>query len=316
MKKFLSLLLVFSVMQAFAECGSGGCGSKKCYSGGCETSESCFSDCAPLRCGGFGVQVKGGVAPGFYTARGPITGVVGTPCPLVDQTTTELNCSTKVGEFNPIASIRPKMPKQSDFRSLPWIVGAELTYNTSANTQLFLEIFHRQAGPKTFCFPDDTGIFRLVKEVTNKLRHTGASFGCRHYTNRMWCETTSFFFGIKGGFLHRGDETCFPFVTPKVKFWNIDAGTAITTKPDVWAYFKQDNTIITGFNLGLDFKVWNCLSIVLTGELVASGAYRTDVGTNLLPLGNQAKGAAVSYNYAFTGVELFFPVTLGLTFSF
>lgn len=273
----------------------------------------CSFGCEPLECGAFSTQIKAGIAQGFYTSRGLFTGIVASPC-VEDPA---FMCSQEDPTYQPITQLASCIPKQKNLHSARWLVGIELAYNCTNHTQLYAEIFHRQANGKNYGFPCDANpTFIISKCVTNKLRHTGAAFGCRLYSDRLFCNTTSLFAGMKGGFLHRGNEKAFPLFTTKVTFINMQPGVQATTKPIEWTYFLQDTTVITGFHLGFDCKIVDCLSFVFIGELVVAGAYRTACDTPVLDAGTMKTLRIAGLSYGGTGVELFFPVTFGLAYHF
>lgn len=97
----------------------------------------------------------------------------------------------------------------------------------------------------------------------------GAYIGGRHFTNRFWCDSTSFWFGYKVGILHRKQVNSCSTLT----ITNNANVTDCTSTQDLTlnrAIFCKSNSVSGGVQVGFDYNYSDCLAFQLGLEVVAS----------------------------------------------
>lgn len=263
------------------------------YSGDDCCNPCCQPTCCedgPLSCNAFGVQVKGGVTPSWFTDRGNI---------LISHS------------VHPFIVEGPKEPDFNKLFDLPWQVGAELQWNASTHVQFFAEYVYENAKGKKHHFRfDDTFSFRHNNRnfVTNS-----AYLGARYYFGSLWCSecgTSSIapFVGLKGGVVwHERTKNRFHLLCGNTEW---DCGSHDS--------FKQQTLISAGAQIGLDWSI-NCnLGAVFTVEVVGTQGLRNNrnVVLPLEPLLVAGTIIPTNLNRGETGHILSVPVTLGLRYTF
>jgi hypothetical protein len=98
----------------------------------------------------------------------------------------------------------------------------------------------------------------------------GAYIGGRHFTNRFWCDSTSFWFGYKVGILHRKQvNSCSILTVPN----NCAEAVLCNSTQDLninRAIFCKSNAVSGGIQFGFDYNYSDCLAFQLGLEVVAS----------------------------------------------
>ncbi len=341
MKKNLMVLraLALSLMITLM----GGSALAKEYYEDCSTEMECCGD-TPFECGGWNVKGKVGIAPSIFTGRGTVWGV---------------SCENSVdagGNYigSPIFAFS-NMPKFNDlFKNPGFTVGAEIGYAMSDYAESFLEVnWRRYSGNKHDNNNNSNealitltgvpaamitlGIDNLVAGGTtstsdHRYSAIGGYAGMRRHFGRYWCNRFSVFVGAKVGILHRnridtnlvlvqtaGDPIGQTLPTPRVSPLTV----AVPSVDKVTTLFAHQNTISGGPQVGFNFCFWKAFSFQVTGEFVASGAFKSNRNFVLPPtnftdpvntLANQT--AFTNVIFGETGVEMTFPVTFGLTYEF
>lgn len=191
-------------------------------------------------------------------------------------------------------------PKFSKVYRAPWYVGGQVGYAATQNGRLFIEFDYTQANRKeNVVIPTLNPVFDV--DNARKYKLFEAYLGGRYYFDR-WADCVSFFVGAKVGLTHH----------KKVDFdFHFTGAGNIQVFENQFVY--DSNTVVSGgAHGGFDFCVCGNWSIVVTGEVVASGGPR--------PAGliaTQAAGLSVTQILpAPIGSELRFPVTGALRYNF
>ena len=110
----------------------------------------------------------------------------------------------------------------------------------------------------------------------------GAYVGGRHFTDRFWCDSTSFWFGYKVGILHRKQVNSCSVLT-LTNDCTATGGQCASTQDVALrrAIFCKSNSVSGGVQLGFDYCYNDCLSFLLGFEVVASAGLK---GNRNLPL--------------------------------
>jgi hypothetical protein len=259
----------------------------------CQTNPCCTPCCnGPLKDGAFGILVKGGVTPTWFTDRGNILVTNPSIFPFVFQIEKE-----------------PNFDKLFD---TPWQVGAELQWNACCNVQFFLEYaFTRAEGKKHHFFFNDIFTFRH----RNRNYETSSVYlGARYFFNNIWCSecgTSSVapFVGFKGGVA-----------------WNTNTRTRCHCSTVFGDFdfgdhdlFKNQALISAGAQIGIDWSI-NCnWGAMLTVEVVGTQALRNNRHLPLLSTISGAvlpPGSPTHISRGETGHLLSVPVTLGVRYTF
>jgi hypothetical protein len=267
----LGLLISATVLKGYYA------GDNCCY----QETACCVNEAGPLVCGSWGVQVKGGVAPMFYTKRGPI------------YLTNALLPTPVVTLF--------KASKYSDVYKTPWIVGGELSYAVTSNIQLFGEVNYRHGSPKTHNF---SALFAgqniPIRERLSPFKAIGGYVGTRFFCDR-WFDSVSPFWGFKIGVVHHKAICAATAV----------AGVASPTPLDIY----HKNTVVSGGGqLGFDACVWGDLKFVFAAEIVATAGLKPN--RNIVFADPAITLGFTNFNQGDIGTELSFPITFGLRYDF
>lgn len=301
------LSAICTSVQATAYYGDDCCPTNCCPTTCCPTQQCCKQACCcdgPLTCNAFGIAVKGGVTPSWFTDRGHVlfNDVVFVPV------------NSTIVPF-PVVFQGPKEPDFDKFFDLPWQVGAEIQWNASCNVQFFAEYVFLNAKGKRhhFLFDEDLFTFRS----RNRDFETNSVYvGARYYFGNVWCSecgTSSIapFIGLKGGVVwHERTKSRNHFVFDDFEFDLL--------QHDV---FRNQTLISAGVQIGLDYSI-NCnWGVVLTVEAVGTQGLRNNRNIPLpLPQVLVPGGPVVSFPGSIsrgeTGHILSVPVTLGVRYTF
>lgn len=153
--------------------------------------------------------------------------------------------------------------------------------------------------------------------------------GGRHFTNRFWCDSTSFWYGYKVGIIHRNRvDACTNIVYNVNTEANIGCNApAGETQEQTFnrAVFCQSNSVSGGFQVGFDYCYNDCMSFQLGFEVVASCGLRGNknhvLDVSSLRSSRQSllvECSAIPTNIIIcdTGAVVNFPIWLGLRWEF
>lgn len=291
-KSILLFCLLFTVASSYAEYDNAYSVDQNCAQSGCY-------------CGGFDVEVRAGVAPTLWLNRGYTSFVA---------------CNAlAIPGFN--QSIVPlfQAPKFKQFFHVPWFVGVHFGYEITPCFQTYLEFNYRQASGRTYSLtgtnaitiPND--VLDVTFTMNDKYSVFDAYIGARHYwtSDWCWCNEVDVFLGGKFGLLHR----------KKVNFaFNFTSAVCSSEgpliSPSATLFFASTSPSV-GLNIGAEWCLGCDFWLVLTGEVVATcGPKNND---NISSINNcSALGSILPSNLIIgnIGTELFFPVTLGIKYSF
>lgn len=298
-------------------------------SGGVSQAGMCYSapadDCCyeevdnccgtPLRCGRFGVAVKGGFAPTTFVDR---------------ENLLYSDCNNGLGQV-PAVGVNAVDGQLSNFNKLykfPFYVAGEVNYNPTENVRFFAEVGYRQAKAKTGTDTDDAGSRVYVLNDRNrdvaflpspsKFAATSGYVGWRWYSCRVWCERVSFFLGGKVGFTHHKQtnlDTLVIRADATETTGNLPSQPAVneirTNLPD---YYFKNNVVSGGGQIGLDI-CWNRFSLLFTFEAVGEAGLAgnrnfvvfPDTGLTQVPR---------NINVPSMQTIVYFPITATLGFNF
>lgn len=255
-----------------------------------ESDECCSSWCCDyLAPCDWSIQVQGGVNPIVWTHRNDECCINGAELPSFFHT-----------------------------QNVPWIVGGKLGYNLSECVEVYVEGDYTQANGKhcesftVDCSQSVNGTSSFVSKV-GKYKAFGVWGGARYYfgsnyLNFCSCfiERAAFFIGMQVGFVHHHSLG--------VALTATNVNTGAVTGPFETTMFLKGNTISAGGNVGIDFAVNDCFSVVFTVEFLGNGAAKNcpiSCLPNPLP-GNNSNTISVG-RY---GTEIWFPITGGLKYNF
>lgn len=268
--------------------------------------ERCNSTCFDCSC--FNFQVQAGVAPIVWTHKGDFTAV---------SCNASLGCPTST--IGPVLSLF-ELPKFNHLFKIPWTVGGKIGYLLDDNVEIYVEANYRQARAKNNLLIQtnlDLLLFvaqpQFVFSDLSKYSFVDVYVGARYYFDPCWCECISFFVGGQLGFVHH-KEINFRLTTSSL---TNPCAPAFTT--DRLPLFNKHNGVAAGANIGLDYCICDCLSLVLTAEFIAT--CRPEGNSNISF--DECTADAVlpelrptNFIIHSSGTELFFPITLGLKYNF
>jgi len=308
--------------------------SAKHYEHEYRDDESCCG--TPLYPCGFSVEVHGGIAPTLWNKR---------DCFLLANTQN----STDAAQLTALGSL----PKFSNLYKLPWDAGFRLGYGATEKIEVTFEFDYRQAKGK-FGSSDNCNTCTTACDVLNlcyttsvasqgqtnylfyglsKYQAYAGHVGARWYTERYFCDSVSFFLGIKVGFVHHKE------ITTNLSQTVVVSGVTTTTGspyPFLGVPFYYTNTTISAGGLvGFDYCFWNRFSFVFQAEFLGQGPLRPsrDIGTTgcdsscnvgcdtscgtescvNLSTAQTAKSNIVGVNF---DTEVVFPILFGLKYYF
>ena len=258
--------------------------------------------CNPLYCGALDLQVHAGIAPVIWQDRGEFLAL---RCP--------------VGTVNPIFSLF-EIPKFSTFFKMPWTVGGQIGYAVSDNVRVYLEANYLQARRKdlSIVVPAIPGSLPIAITFNHK-RYSliDAYVGVQYYHDRI-CDFASFFFGFKAGLTHHRRVLFSPVIVPPIL-----PPTPVTFTDLV---LLHRNTVPSGgVNVGVDFCFCGCWALQLMAEaVVACGPHFSEnfafgqggIGCGQGPFPLAPVGGINNLLITHVGVEVRFPITVGIRYSF
>lgn len=294
----MSKYLLFAVllMQSAQTIKADDCCPKDC----CDQVYDCGD---PLNCGSVNLLFHAGVAPTLWRDRGNFSAISCNALAAVPNTGTNI-----INFF--------ELPKFSKLFHVPWYVGGQIGYAVTDCFEFYFEANYRQASHKHqfevvgIEIPNDT--VTVLLNLRNKYQAFDAYVGARYYWGRWWCDRIAFFLGGKFGLVHH-KSVCFDYTITST-FCPAEAPLASTSR--VPLFFK--NTVpASGLNFGFDWCVGCGWSVVLMGEVVATCGPKSNGNIPIAANCSQLSSIMPSnLIVGGTGTELFFPVTLGLKYSF
>lgn len=265
-------------LQASAFCADNCCPTTCCEDG-------------PLTCNAFGVQIKGGVTPTWFSDRGHV--IITNP------------------SVSPAVFEGGRGPDFDKIFDLPWQVGAELQWNASTHVQFFAEYVFENAKGKKRRFFVDNDLFD-IRHNYRDFETNAVYLGARYFFGNIWCSecgTSSIapFVGFKAGAVWHEKtryHTRFLFQDEDLDLGHND-------------FFRQQTLISAGAQIGLDWSI-NCnWGVVLTVEAVGTQGLRNNRNVPfVLPPDITVPGAPTNFNFAETGHLVSVPVTLGVRYTF
>jgi len=266
----LSLLVITSFAQAYHF------GDEVC----CQQENACCEDAtAPLVCGSWGIQVKGGVVPIHNTKQGPVY-LFGP------------NLERPITLFD--------IPKFNHVYKTPWLVGGELSYACTEYIQLFGEVNYYHASGRNYeqslTFEEQTG---LIRSILTPYKSIGGYIGTRFFCDR-WFDILAPFVGFKVGLRNHKE---------------IDATQTINgvRVPSTLRMYLKNTVVSGGAQLGFDTCVWSSLKFVFTAEVVAVAGARPNRNV-VLP--ESSLSTLTGFSQGDVGTEVSFPITFGLRYDF
>jgi hypothetical protein len=256
------------------------------------SAQPLFSCEPPLQCDNFDLQVQIGVSPITWTGR---------------QVFSVVNC---VGFADPVVNLF-KMPNFRALFGVPFIVGAQIGYAYSTNMRVYGEFNYSQARQKNnTLFTSNNPLVTPAQSVHltfENYRLFDAYIGWRYYFDCM-CNI-SLFLGGKVGLVHHLATRLNSLVVSAPGVTPTDLLPATTTVH----LFNRNTAVSGGFNIGIDYCLCNCWSIVVTGEVVANCGPKSNPNIALAVI------APFTASNVFLGgiqTELRFPITAGIRYSF
>lgn len=349
MKKLLSFKISALLVMLAA-------GSIEAYHNECE---------GPLEKGQWGAMFFAGAAPGIFTFRDSPRRVI--PRSALSCSSTVEQCVGGVNDrfclnmynilTNPEDAIQiacPKDPKFStEFSNAVLHLGGELSYNICDNAQYFVDVVYNRA--KGGCFQINTKNYQApdgcnscttsndcctIAENQQVLTEThlthqytdykayGFYVGTRHYWGRIWCDRLSLFAGFKIGMLHRKAVNS----TVSLDDINIPIGADTYTfaaRSFPSADYCKSNAISGGGQIGFDYCIKDCLSLLVGLEVVATSPLKINPNLKIPSFGDptvngQPTPAGFGRNFPIpvgvtighVGCLLQFPVWAGLKWEF
>lgn len=150
----------------------------------------------------------------------------------------------------------------------------------------------------------------------------GAYIGARHFTDRFWCDSTSWWFGYKVGILHRKQvNSCSVLRVQSDCEGTCEEGRDITLRR---AIFCKSNSVSGGVQMGFNYCYSDCLSFLLGFEVVASCGLKgnrnypissdlyADNNTSIFECSNVPTNILVGN----TGTLVQFPIWIGFQWDF
>lgn len=251
---------------------------------------------------------KIGVAPSIFAGRARQQLVVPRAALSLTECSISPACLQADGAIDNFANVLQEtacLPKFNDmFRQGVLHVGVELGYQScDSSCPVFVEFVYNRANgrcltpctpyytnkasigctndcntsctTKTSCkdsctptAPSLSNICSLSDNYSNYSAY-GAYIGGRHFTDRFWCDSTSFWFGYKVGILHRKQvNSCSTLtVTSDCLLTDCTSTQNITLNR---AIFCKSNAVSGGIQIGFDYNYSDCLAFQLGFEVVAS----------------------------------------------
>lgn len=289
-----------------------------------------FDQCNPCHCGCWSLTPKVGFSPAINYCRtdrsveyaSSVSGNTLLSCATDGQIQTQLEISEHKIQF----------PNFHDQFEYPWQVGIDLNYCVSDHAEVFLDLNYTQARGKThqftvtdtlifpdFCTTPPDSSFAIKDEFHedyDDLKEWSGYLGCRYYTSRCCC--ASLFFGSKVGVRYRnsvGYRLKIRETTEGNKGELIDNGK--------FEFFKDHLVVSAGFQIGIDYSISKCCTVILMGEAVGSGCYKTNSRKNERVIEFERDASTVvkyitdrKITGGNVGTVVNFPITFGVKLAF
>jgi hypothetical protein len=256
-------------------------------------------DCCPslFDCGGcWSYQIRVGVYPTIWRSR---------PHLFLN------SCDCATGAAVTGADLG-ELPKFNKFFKLPWIVSSQIIYDWNDCWSLYGELDYIQSRRKDELRNTVSAVNPALAIRLGTYRAISGYVGAK-YNFHDWCgcDNFSFYLGAKIGFIYRQSTLAHQLTVAPTP-----APACACPSPFKRDFFRHKAKISGGGSLWFVYGWCNCWSLVLMGEVVASGGPR---GNACIPLTNTevvqlAGGANLGLNKIKT--EISFPVTLGLKYDF
>lgn len=246
-------------------------------------------------------------------------------------------------------------------------VTGQISYNVCCNTQFFLEgVYDRANGNKCltittnnykapeFCGSNcDSGscssssnscstssctVTGTPLTTTQPVNYNysnyqayGGYIGTRYYWNRVWCDRVSFFGGFKFGMLHRKQVCVATSVAAYTKTLTVGEVTTTYNFPassTTNVAFCKSNAVSGGIQLGLDYGINSCWSVLVGVELVATSPFKSNRNVIIPTVDPTLNGVATTAGFgrnfaqptnlliAPTGSLIQFPIWAGIRWEF
>lgn len=224
---------------------------------------------APLACGGYSLDIHAGIAPTFWHGRHCFQ--------IADVTLTH---PFSLGE----------LPSFQSLYKMPWDFGFRLGYALYEDIELTFEFDYHQSAPKcgsdrcnapgsgiccglfSLCFSTPfpaVGVTHFLVGSLSKYKAYFGHFGARWYSNRYIFDAVAWYIGAKLGFVHhRTIDATITQVSVLPSGQTIIPGTPFRNMP----IFKNNTTISGGFLVGIDWCVYENVSVVGQLEIILDGA--------------------------------------------
>ena len=276
------------------------------YDNCCPADECCQPayDCGdPLNCGSLNFMLRVGAAPTVWRDRGSFSAV---------------SCNAlAIPGFNQSIVDIFQLPRFGKFFRVPWIIGGQIGYALTNNFEVYLEANYRSAKPREFTLsnviiPNDTVNIRLT--FANHYRAFDAYIGARYYWGRCWCEQVAFFLGAKFGLVSY-KPVCFQYAVSSIA---CPAATPLSSSANT-PFFLRHTAPGAGLNFGFDWCLGCGWSVMLIAEVVGSCGPSSNsniVAGNACPVSMLPGILPNNLIVGSIGKELFFPITIGLKYSF
>ena len=260
----------------------------------------------PLEDCGFSLEFRGGIAPTIWRQRSCLFGV-----DCVASTSAIISLAT-----SPVVAFG-EIPSFKDHFKLPWTFGVHFGYALSECVELGLEFNYIQAKERS-CVGFNvnqcctTGTVLTPRGTNLALQDPYRAFSgyvsARYYLDWFCGECFHFFVGSKVGVEH------LRHINALITVANPIVGAATTTGSACFSYIDRSTMISGGVHLGFDWAMWECLKLVFTAEVVATGAPRTNTLVNLSS--NVPSIGFSNLVIGTLGTQIHFPITLGLKYTF
>lgn len=268
----------------------------------CKDAEFCFND--------FSIETRIGIAPILWTQRGNFSAI-------------SCTASSLIGTPTAIITLF-ELPQFHHLFRIPWIVGGKIGYSLDECHECYFELNYHQAHGKQFVAANGGNGVIVLPNLIDTITFTLAMkqyaaidwyIGARYFGDWCWCDRLTYFVGGKVGMLHH-KKVNFTFTTNSTIVPNPTGPFVSSEIP----FFLISNAISGGVNFGLSKNIGCCVDLVITGEVVATCAPKTNA---LIPFDLCTTGIAINPNLApnafrnaSLGTEFFFPITIGLYFNF
>lgn len=246
------------------------------------SNNACRKTClfnGPLYKGFWGISLKGGVRPTYWTERPNLilTNRLATP---------------PVFKLTRISNLQ-------HLYDIPWTIGGELSYNVTNHIQLFIEgnYISGRNKPHTFTWTNDAP----AEIINDDFREYGGHLGARYYFQRcICCGCVAPFIGAKiGAITHKR-------VNSELKVNDLSIDTSV--------FLNGGGGVSAGVQFGFDVQLWDTVYATLNFECVCSEPHRPannekiDIPSFANSITNMSVGPL--------GTEIGFPITASVRYEF